>query len=470
MALLLPLLVLLLPIIMLPFVATVEGGVPPPEFSLLSDFTGGKFFEGFDFFTDHDPTDGCVEFLSEDDARAAGLTGTDATGQVFMRTDNTTLNPKDRSGKTARQSVRVSSKRAFDPKEQIDQSGTGAVMVVLDVAHMPTGCGVWPAFWMNSILGTWPSQGEIDMIEGVNVNAANTYTLHTDNKHGGCSQLSSPTSEFSGHWITNKIGTQNATNCWVDYPGQDHNQGCSVGAPPTDPLGPHSYGAPFNAAGGGVYVMLWDYTKPSGPPPMPPAVHQDGQIALWYFQRESAPTDLLDATGHPQPPQSLPMGRFHTSEQDCPAVHFNQQQIIFDITLCGQWAGREFSHDCPAQAKSYESQGMDTYAACEAWAGANPAAFTESSWEINSLRVFATTAAAPAGGGKPTEHKPDNHTWTAVLLVVAVVVVMLGAGLFVARQRLKSGGGALSAPINDDSVWASTSTSTGDQWGGGEGW
>ena len=219
-----------LPLLLGAAAASATGGAQP--FSLLSDFTGEKFFDGFDWFTGHDPTDGCVEFLNETDARAAGLTGINAAGQVFMRTDNTTLHPADAGGRTARKSVRVSSSTTFDPKTLGGGTNeSGSVMVVLDVAHMPTGCGVWPAFWcvcilhlvslpviavqsctlllclllpgavracrsspqkrrrdrrMNSVLGTWPSQGEIDMIEGVNKNVDNTYTLHTNS---GCSQL-----------------------------------------------------------------------------------------------------------------------------------------------------------------------------------------------------------------------------------------------------------------------------------------
>ena len=175
----------------------------PAAFSLLEDYTGEKFFQGFDFFDAHDPTDGasccmllrcqpralcwqslplaslrwradsgcvrttgCVEFLSEKDARAAGLTGVNAAGQVFMRTDNTSWNPRDSGNRTARRSVRVSSKRAYDPKTLSGGTNeTGKIMFVLDVAHMPTGCAVWPSWWMNSVLGSWPEQGEVDLIE-----------------------------------------------------------------------------------------------------------------------------------------------------------------------------------------------------------------------------------------------------------------------------------------------------------------
>lgn len=111
-------------------------------------------------------TTGCVEFLTEKDARAAGLTGVNAAGQVFMRTDNTSWNPRDSGNRTARRSVRVSSKRAYDPKTLSGGTNeTGKIMFVLDVAHMPTGCAVWPSWWMNSVLGSWPEQGEVDLIE-----------------------------------------------------------------------------------------------------------------------------------------------------------------------------------------------------------------------------------------------------------------------------------------------------------------
>ena len=33
--------------------------------------------------------------------------------------------------------------------------------------------------------------------------------------------------------------------------------------------------------------------------------------------------------------------RFYSSSA-CPAEHFLEQQIIFDLTFCGQWAGRDF--------------------------------------------------------------------------------------------------------------------------------
>jgi hypothetical protein len=59
-------------------------------------------------------------------------------------------------GARGRDSVRISSHEAYDE-----------VVIVLDIQHMPQGCGTWPAFWTNSQAGPWPHGGEIDIIEGI---------------------------------------------------------------------------------------------------------------------------------------------------------------------------------------------------------------------------------------------------------------------------------------------------------------
>ena len=51
-------------------------------------------------------------------------------------------------------------------------------MIILDLAHMPEGCGTWPAFWTVT-RGAWPAGGEIDIIEGVNDQGPNLSSLHT---------------------------------------------------------------------------------------------------------------------------------------------------------------------------------------------------------------------------------------------------------------------------------------------------
>lgn len=66
-----------------------------------------------------------------------------------------------------RNSVRISSKQKVE---------LGSI-VVADIANIPHGPAVWPAFWM--VGDNWPYGGEIDLIEGVHNSVQNQMTLHT---------------------------------------------------------------------------------------------------------------------------------------------------------------------------------------------------------------------------------------------------------------------------------------------------
>ena len=72
-----------------------------------------------------------------------------------MKSDSTNIVPDNARG---RDSIRINSKEAF-----LDS------IIVLDIKHMPVGCGTWPAFWTLSQAGPWPQGGEIDIIEGGNM-------------------------------------------------------------------------------------------------------------------------------------------------------------------------------------------------------------------------------------------------------------------------------------------------------------
>ena len=73
--------------------------------------------------------------------------------QFFMKADDYSYVDIDSRG---RDSIRIASNAAYD-----------AALMVLDLSHMPEGCGTWPAWWTLSAKGPWPIGGEIDIIEGL---------------------------------------------------------------------------------------------------------------------------------------------------------------------------------------------------------------------------------------------------------------------------------------------------------------
>lgn len=71
---------------------------------------------------------GFVKYVDEATARQTNLINGSITGAVQFGVDITNKTPNGRP------SIRIESKKKYD---------TG--LVVLDVAHMPFGCGTWPA-------------------------------------------------------------------------------------------------------------------------------------------------------------------------------------------------------------------------------------------------------------------------------------------------------------------------------------
>ena len=228
-------------------------------------------------------------------------------------------------------------------------------LFVLDLSHMPFGCGTWPAFW--SVGTNWPMNGEIDIIEGVNTNAFNSLSLHAQGDSCYVTGLGTLSNE-----------TFNDNTC--SYDGGD-TKGCGFAD-----LDPQSYGAGLNAAGGGVYAMEWT----------------SDWIRMWFFNRTNIPESITSGT--PEPSQfGTPRANFQFIVDDVPDSNnsvctvdqmFNNHQIVFDVTLCGQWAGAAYAQ----------------YAACpndtpdNGWTGCNnyilqyPGNLTEAYWNVNSLKVY----------------------------------------------------------------------------------
>ena len=234
---------------------------------------------------------------------------------------------------SGRPSVRVSSKKSYNHG-----------LVIADIPHMPGGiCGVWPAFWMlaDPMKYTWPSGGEIDILEGVNNHTdRNQMTLHTDL---GCGVVNA---SFSGTLMTQ--------DCDVNAQNQDKNAGCGI-----SDASPISYGSAFNAAHGGVYALEWT----------------SDAIKIWFFDTNHVPVDITNGGPLPQfwaTPSAQFAGLCNIDD------HFKDLQIVFDTTFCGAWAGAIWGEsECAALAPT-----------CEEYVADNPSAFGEAFWKVNSVKVY----------------------------------------------------------------------------------
>jgi len=296
---------------------------------LKQNYSGTNFFSGFDFFTANDPTHGFVNYVDQNTATQKGYIQMQG-GAWYIGPDTKTIVSKNARGRDA---VRITSKTSY-------QTG----MFIIDLLHMPTGCGTWPAYWL--VGPGWPNNGEIDIIEGVNVHTIDATTLHTSN---GCDMKGQDASKFSGTWSKDKSGN-NATNCWVNAPGENNNQGCGIQG--------GSYGAPFNAGKGGVYVLEWT----------------DVYIQAFYFTRNNIPGDISSV--NPDPSKWGKPYAYFGLGANCPDVHFEKQQIVLNLALCGDWAAAVFAADCPGLGD------------CKTFVANNPTKFTEAYWLVNYISVY----------------------------------------------------------------------------------
>ncbi|KAI0820011.1 concanavalin A-like lectin/glucanase domain-containing protein [Trametes gibbosa] len=306
------------------------------HFVLTDEYIGRGFLQSWNWETLDDPTHGRVNYLSQTDSLNENLTY--ATDNKFiMRADfNNVVSPASRG----RDSVRITSQRAYDE-----------AVVVLDLSHMPEGCGTWPAFWSLSQRGPWPHGGEIDIIEGVNQDKLNVASLHTT---PNCTMLPPRT----------MTGSATSTNCDASV---NYNQGCGVSF-----AKPASYGVDFNNAGGGFYVLSRSRT--------------DG-VRVWFWSRydpavppevRNAPVaDLFGTQGtvYPTAYWGEPEATFALCEECDYDSHFDPHAFVFDLTFCGDWAGSDYPNSgCPGT--------------CDDYVNNNPQAFANAYWEINSLRFY----------------------------------------------------------------------------------
>ncbi|KZT03265.1 glycoside hydrolase family 16 protein [Laetiporus sulphureus 93-53] len=326
------------------------------NYSLVRTYQGSDFFDGWSYYNYYDnTTSGDVEYVNASYATSDKLAYVTDAGQTVIKVDNTTFVPYNYK----RDSVRITTDDYFE---------MGSV-ILFDAAHLPFGCSVWPSFWTKG--QDWPAGGEIDILEAVNQMTYNQYALHTN---AGCNASSSATAS----------GTIGTTDC-------NATAGCTYAEAKSD-----SYGSGFNSAGGGVWATLLDASG----------------ISIWFWSRADIPSSISTAnTSIDISDWGTPSANYSSALCDI-ETYFAAQQLVLDITLCGDWAGdlSTYTETC-----SIEGGGAGNASSCylqNVYNYGNTTALDDAYFLINYVKAFNVNSSLVTPSGSSSSISP---TGTAAL-------------------------------------------------------
>ncbi|GAX27342.1 hypothetical protein FisN_23Lh083 [Fistulifera solaris] len=359
---------------------------PAGPYELIERQEGEDFFQYYTFYEGKDSagSDGYNMYVNMQKAKDIGIVN------VTMESDE--LDVYQFGGETDVQKgnkdepfvYMLSAPTPEGPRDSIRLEGIRRFnrgLFIIDVRHMPTGCGVWPAFWLTDE-ANWPVNGEIDIVEGVNYQSEAKTALHSTK---GCSMTDIPLGVMTGTWDTAqgipdaKTGIPDMTlryarNCFVYDQHQWLNQGCVA----VDQQG-GTLGGPLNEKGGGVYALEWDPIN--------------RHIRSWVFTPHSTvPENLVQAIRTASlPPEDridpdpslwpIPYAYYAIGDEtDCPSSHFRHMRLVFNTAFCGSVAGNRYQMDCPKQAKDFPT--------CNAWVKSDPDEMKDAYWKVRGVYVY----------------------------------------------------------------------------------
>ncbi|KAI0354226.1 hypothetical protein OH77DRAFT_1405539 [Trametes cingulata] len=317
-------------------------------YNLAKEYSGSSFFSGWDFGngTYDSTTHGHVNYLNQSSATSQKLAYVNDAGHAVLKVDDFSFVPWQEK----RNSVRI---------ESTDFFPVGSV-ILFDATHLPFGCSVWPGFWTKG--PAWPQGGEIDIVEAVNLMGSNQMALHTQS---GCTQPSD----------VKQLGSTIGSDCSA---GVDSATGCAVSEKQ-----PNSFGGDFASAGGGVWATQFD----------------ESGVFIWFWSRKDVPDtvtnakDTIDPTSWGTPSAAWPASSCDVNK------FFTPQQLVLDITLCGDWAGEPHIY----QSTCGGDLGNSTVDVCyiNNVINTNGTNYHDAYFEISSIKVFTvnSTVLTPTASG-----------------------------------------------------------------------
>lgn len=158
------------------------------------------------------------------------------------------------------------------------------------------------------------------------------------------------------------------------------NSGCTVVE-----SNPQSYGQPFAAAGGGVWVTQL----------------AESGISIWFFSRADVPADLdiaQNSSAVPDPSTWGTPSAFYPSSSCDIGSFFEPQQLTFTITLCGDWAGQPAVFNQTCEGRCYVDYVL------------NASNYDQAYFEVQHVSVFTDGTATSAASGNGTSSADQSTT------------------------------------------------------------
>ena len=188
---------------------------PVGAYELLERQEGHDFFKYYNFYEGPDSvgSNGYNTYVSQATAKTLGIVNVtyeddelDVIGRRHLKETGLPGEGADEgAGRTSPVSEPFvymgSAPTADGPRDSIRLEGIRRFnrgLFIIDIRHMPAGCGVWPAFWLTDE-ANWPVNGEIDIVEGVNYQTRAKTALHSTQ---GCDMFDIPLGTMTGGWDT----------------------------------------------------------------------------------------------------------------------------------------------------------------------------------------------------------------------------------------------------------------------------
>ena len=73
----------------------------------------------------------------------------------------------------------------------------------------------------------------------------------------------------------------------------------------------------------------------------------------------------------------MPYANFPLNSWNCPSNHFQNLNMVIDLTFCGDWAGSSFASQCGWYGDN-----------CDYFVQNNPTYFSDAYWIFNYIQVY----------------------------------------------------------------------------------